>query len=56
MTTSVEANPNPQANQSQRTAVLNRLASLYPALFGAEFLPMKRGIYQDLLAAHPDEF
>jgi hypothetical protein len=56
MTTSVEANPNPQASQSQRTAVLNRLASLYPALFGAEFLPMKRGIYQDLLAAHPDEF
>jgi ProP effector len=34
--------------------MLDQLASLYPALFGAEFLPMKRGIFQDLLEAHPD--
>jgi sRNA-binding protein len=34
--------------------VLDQLATLYPALFGEVFLPLKRGIYQDLLAAQPD--
>lgn len=34
--------------------MLDQLASLYPALFGEVFLPMKRGIFQDLLDAHPD--
>ena len=36
--------------------VLEKLAALYPKLFGAEFLPLKRGIFQDLLEAHPDAF
>jgi len=36
--------------------VLDKLAALYPHLFGARFLPMKRGIFQDLLTAHPDVF
>lgn len=36
--------------------VLEKLAALYPALFGAEFLPLKRGIFQDLLEAHPEAF
>ncbi len=36
--------------------VLERLAGLCPPLFGANFRPLKRGIYQDLLAAHPDAF
>jgi ProP effector len=35
---------------------LEKLAQLYPALFGAVFLPLKRGIFQDLLAAHPEQF
>ena len=35
---------------------LEKLAELYPQLFGAVFLPLKRGIFQDLLAAHPDAF
>jgi ProP effector len=34
--------------------VLEQLADLYPGLFGEVFLPLKRGIFQDLLAAHPD--
>jgi ProP effector len=34
--------------------VLEQLAGLYPALFGEVFRPLKRGIYQDLLAAHPE--
>ena len=36
--------------------VLEQLAVFYPRLFGAAFLPLKRGIFQDLLAAHPDVF
>jgi hypothetical protein len=36
--------------------VLERLFELYPNLFGQRFLPLKLGVYQDLLAAHPDVF
>jgi ProP effector len=40
----------------QRThPVLDRLAELYPALFGENLRPLKRGIFQDLIAAHPDD-
>lgn len=35
---------------------LEKLAGLYPHLFGAVFRPLKRGIFQDLLDAHPDAF
>lgn len=34
--------------------VLDRLAEFYPHLFGAVFLPLKRGVFQDLLEAHPE--
>lgn len=34
--------------------MLDQLASLHPALFGEVLLPLKRGIFQDLLEAHPD--
>jgi len=36
--------------------VLDRLAQLHPQLFGARFLPLKVGIFEDLMAAHPDAF
>ncbi len=36
--------------------VLEKLAELYPHLFGTVFVPLKRGIFQDLLAAHPTIF
>lgn len=36
--------------------VLDQLGTLYPALFGATPRPLKRGIFEDLLAAHPDAF
>ncbi|MGK6309929.1 ProQ/FINO family protein [Variovorax sp. DT-64] len=36
--------------------VLERLFELYPGLFGARFLPLKLGVFEDLLAAHGDEF
>lgn len=35
---------------------LEQLAALYPHLFGAVFRPLKRGIFQDILAAHPELF
>jgi sRNA-binding protein len=35
---------------------LDKLAHLHPALFGARFLPLKVGIFEELLAAHPDAF
>ena len=36
--------------------VLEKLFELYPNLFGAEFLPLKLGVFQELLAAHPEHF
>jgi ProP effector len=36
--------------------VLQKLFELYPQLFGSSFLPLKLGTYQDLMAAHPEEF
>jgi len=46
--------------QPQRTRevhpVLQKLFELYPKLFGAHFLPLKLGAFQDLLAAHPEAF
>ena len=35
--------------------VLEKLFELYPHLFGATFLPLKLGIFQELVAAHPQE-
>ena len=36
--------------------VLEKLFELYPQLFGAQFLPLKLGVYHELLALHPDHF
>lgn len=36
--------------------MLEQLAGLYPHLFGAVFRPLKRGIFQDIQAAHPELF
>ncbi|GAB2486494.1 hypothetical protein GCM10027082_41840 [Comamonas humi] len=46
----------PKAPPRPRHPVVEKLAGLYPALFGEQPLPLKRGIYQDLLAAHTDAF
>jgi ProP effector len=46
-----------QAAHPRKThPVLERLFELYPGLFGARFLPLKLGVFEDLLAAHADEF
>lgn len=36
--------------------VLDKLFELHPKLFGAEFLPLKLGIFQELLTRHPEHF
>ena len=35
---------------------LQKLFTLHPALFGARFVPLKLGIFQDILALHPEAF
>lgn len=36
--------------------VLEKLFELYPQLFGARFMPLKLGVFQDLMARHPEAF
>lgn len=52
--------PAPEATQAARSqstpAVLEKLFELHPHLFGAKFLPLKLGIFQELLASHPEVF
>ena len=45
-----------QAARNKVHPVLERLFELYPKMFGARFLPLKLGVYQDLLERHGDEF
>ena len=45
-----------QAQAQAVQPVLEKLFELYPQLFGAQFLPLKLGIFQELLARHPDDF
>lgn len=35
--------------------LLHTLYELYPALFGARFLPLKLGVFEDLRTAHPEQ-
>ena len=44
------------AKRTDTLPTLEKLAALYPPLFGAVFLPLKRGIFQDLQLAHPESF
>lgn len=55
--------PEPANDQSGRPdrsrsvqPVLEKLFELYPHLFGPKFLPLKLGIFQELLATHPEHF
>ncbi len=55
--TAPAAEPTPKpARAATVQPVLEKLFELYPHLFGAEFLPLKLGIFQELLAAHPEQF
>jgi len=46
----------PPRPQRKVHPALERLFELYPNLFGARFLPLKLGVYEELLARHPDDF
>ncbi|MBC7436335.1 MAG: prop effector [Bdellovibrionales bacterium] len=48
--------PQPAAARREPNPVLERLFELYPSMFGARFLPLKLGVYQELLALHGEEF
>lgn len=51
-----DASAQPNSRKAQVAPVLETLFELYPQLFGARFLPLKLGVFQELLAAHPDRF
>ncbi|MDP3424600.1 MAG: ProQ/FINO family protein [Burkholderiaceae bacterium] len=51
-----QAPQSPQPPKGPSHPVLKQLAELEPTLFGANALPLKRGIFHDLMAAHPDAF
>jgi ProP effector len=55
---SAASKPKAKAPRAVRPAhqVLERLFQLYPKMFGARFLPLKLGVFQELLALHPDDF
>ncbi|HZY17658.1 MAG TPA: ProQ/FinO family protein [Ramlibacter sp.] len=44
-----------QAGGRPTHPLLHTLYELYPMLFGARFLPLKVGIFEELRAAHPDK-
>jgi sRNA-binding protein len=46
----------PAARKAPRPVhpLLHKLYELYPRLFGARFLPLKVGIFEELVAAHPE--
>ena len=46
----------PTRPQRKVHPALERLFELYPNLFGARFLPLKLGVYEELIARHPDDF
>lgn len=48
--------PKKQGRAQTVQPVLEKLFQLYPQLFGAQFLPLKLGIFQELLASHPEAF
>ena len=56
--TAAEPQPKQHAPRQAREVMpaLQKLFELHPNLFGAKFLPLKLGIFHDLLARHPDVF
>ena len=55
-TSSPPSRAQPRARKAPRPVhpLLQKLFELYPRLFGARFLPLKIGIFDDLVAAHPE--
>jgi ProP effector len=55
--TSPASRARPAARKAPRPVhpLLQKLFELYPRLFGARFLPLKIGVFEDLVAAHPED-
>ncbi len=54
---SSSSNNNAAARPARKVhPALEKLFELYPKLFGARFLPLKLGVFQELLDKHPDDF
>ena len=51
-----QAQQQPQRAPRKVSPALERLFELYPQLFGARFVPLKLGVYEELLARHPEDF
>jgi sRNA-binding protein len=52
-----QAAPQQQPQRARKVhPALEKLFELYPNMFGARFLPLKLGVFQDLLEKHPDDF
>ena len=51
-----QAQQQPQRAPRKVNPVLERLFELYPQLFGARFVPLKLGVYEELIARHPEDF
>lgn len=51
-----QAQAQPQRAPRKVSPALERLFELYPQLFGARFVPLKLGVYEELLARHPEDF
>ncbi len=53
-----DTKPQKKAARPQREVhpLLQRLWELHPRLFGARFRPLKLGIFEDLMARHPEAF
>ncbi|MGF6351202.1 ProQ/FinO family protein [Variovorax sp. W2I14] len=51
-----QAQAQPQRAPRKVNPVLERLFELYPQLFGARFVPLKLGVYEELIARHPEDF
>ena len=57
MTEATASEPKPKTHTPrQLSPALEKLFELHPNLFGAKFLPLKLGIFHDLLARYPDAF
>ncbi len=58
-TPAISASPSPAKSKNRfanAQPVLEKLFELYPHLFGQHFVPLKLGVFQDLLAAHSEVF